>query len=1377
MAQNVLQYSLNDIRSDAGMDEPRTENVPLSSSERGISRIEVRKDVALNGAQPQGSLPAMTPLTRLAVEVAGTAGGGEADLTWNPVTSQGTAVAIGMGEAARSMNPVPPAGTTLAAGMGEALLGSMTSNQFIEQMLERLGRSRAGEQEPRLEAAARRIQHLQKVYRMHKTYSSPPRGGIVPLPFPGQTSSSRSPPRTVSSILGPSPPLPLAQLAALLHSTSQGAGTPASPAPVGSASIPSVPSAPLQSPFTSSASGLRPTLGPYHLPSAGVPTRPAANHSSAAQNSTAPNQAWGSDLHIGGLATVPTKSLEAPGLQRSAQALAGPSLQHGPAQAGGDQRTIPLRPWEPVAPAPSARGPRGAAAHQDGPRTNIGARMAAETPTRAAPPSSGPYSPAPPPSLPEQATASIGSADSTTPSTHDRGLGTQRPAPVEHATLAPGQEPGRWAAGPGTQAPPAVEQATLGARHGPGGPPGRRPSATPVLGDPHRGCQREPWGGEPDGEVAEAAGSGSAGASADAVERDVERESGGYGAPAQDLEKGHGRGRGGGASAGERGGVSARLLQKIAELQSLGMPPCLKPERGADAEQGTCDAGELQRERSGLSGRLLQKLAELQSLDVPSSQGPDGLGPEREAGGGLRCEKSGLSTQILQTMAELQRLEIPSCLRADSTEWTVAEAVREWEALTQLSSAASRAAGTSGGPPSPGAGSARSLSGRSSGSSGGLPSPDQAPVPGAPLPAAAREDPRQPGPLNAGLLGTGHVLSRDSPTPNFAGGLPRDTLDPAGQGAPLHGSAVGDAEARGPHGPQGLRAYPVAPSPFATPSQVGPGGNPHSGASYHGAPPMGSDPHQLRATGRGGAVAAGKPLGPAEGVPTPQAAAWADGPTPHTASGNINSHAHKEREPLGGLVTVPRGHSEGDPSVTPLALGHRPHEKPSVGPNDADGDHRAPQGPAWGLPSASDSGLHSARAGAPWGLPECGAPRDPTGELQAASHSPPTCGAGEGPARVAGGSALQQPSTEPSEPLREPNPVPVGSGSFRDPGCAVELSREPNDGCCAAEGDTTSLGMASQPSWELHGGVPTVEASGPSWSHKELGSSGPQHGSPKAQECPCGSPRRTHIPAGFQPPAAPEHPEGTRIPHPTTGYHQGPSSMTSEVSGPVARAAAGPDPLTQDMEEAKASPVADFGACTEGHAFAGSLDGPTANRGRPGISKAPHRHGDSPQSSPAEPRAVPEQGHLPKGPDAASPGPLGVLLANGEGLGSRAIWTIAAVRPEDGADGPWGPGRSARGPPPLSVEPVDLVWAFVELGLAAALVVSQGISFCVPQSERPMQMCSALATRLVHAALRVAAFISATAQVAVEHSKPLVTIPLRAPTSVAHWASAVLLGS
>jgi hypothetical protein len=34
MAQNVLQYSVNDIRSDAGMDEPRTQNVPLSSSER-----------------------------------------------------------------------------------------------------------------------------------------------------------------------------------------------------------------------------------------------------------------------------------------------------------------------------------------------------------------------------------------------------------------------------------------------------------------------------------------------------------------------------------------------------------------------------------------------------------------------------------------------------------------------------------------------------------------------------------------------------------------------------------------------------------------------------------------------------------------------------------------------------------------------------------------------------------------------------------------------------------------------------------------------------------------------------------------------------------------------------------------------------------------------------------------------------------------------------------------------------------------------------------------------------------------------------------------------------------------------------------------------
>jgi hypothetical protein len=1167
---------------------------------------------------------------------------GEAALTWNPVTPQGTAVAIGMGEAARSRNPVPPAGTAVAAGMGEAPVGSMTSNQFIEQMLERLGRSRAGEQEPRLEAAARRIQHLQKVYRMHKTYSSPPRGGIVPLPFPGQTSSSRSPPRTFPSIPGPSPPLPLAQLAALLHSTNQGAGTPGARGPEGSASVPS---APLQSPFTASGSGPRFTLGPYPVPSACVPSRPAANHSSTAPNSKAPNQALGSDRHVGSLAMVRAKSREAPGPQRSTQALVGPSLQHGPAQSGGDRRPIPLRPWEPVAPAPSARAPRGAAAYQEGARTDIGAWMAAETPTRAAPPAAARYSPAPVPALPEQATSSTGSADSTAPSAQGRGPGTQRPAPVEHATLAPGQEPG-----PGTQAPPAVEHATLGARQGPGGPLGRRPFGTPVPGDPHRGRRREPWGGEPDGEVAEAADSGSAGASADTDERDVERESGGYGAPAQDLEKGQGRGRGGGASAGERGGVSARLLQKIAELQFLGMPSCLKPEGGAGAEQGTGDAGGLPRERSGLSGRLLQKLAELQSLEVPACQAPDSPGAEREAGGGLRAEKSGLSSQILQTMAELQRLEIPSCLRADSTEWTVAEAVREWEALTQLSSAASRAAGTSGGTSSPGAGPARSLSGRSSGGSGGLPSPDQAPVPGPLPPAAEQEDPGQPGPLDARLLGNRQVLPRDSPTPKLAGDLPRGTVGPAGQGPPLRVSAVGDAEPRGPHDLQGLPAYPVAASPFATPSQVGSGGNPQPGASHHGAPPLGSDAHPLRATGHGGAVAAGIPLGPADGFPNPQAAAWADGPTPKAASANTNSHAHAGRKPSGWLVAVPQGHSEGAYSAAPSTLGHCPHETFSVGPNNANGDNRAPQGPAWGLPPASDSEFHSARASAGWGLPECGASRNPTGELQAASHSPPTCGAGEGPARAAGGSALPQPSTEPAEPLREPNPVPVGSGSFMDPGCAVELSREPDDACSAAEGDTGSLGMASQPSQELHGGVPTVEASGPSGSHKELGSSGLQHGSPEARECLRGSPRGTHIPAGFQPPAAPEHPEGTRLPHITTGHHQGPSSMMiSEVSGSVARAAAGPAPLTQNMEEAKAFPVADFKACTEGHAFAGSLDGPTGNLGRPGISEALHRHGDSPRASSAGPRARSEQGPLTKAPDAAPPGPLGVLLATGEG--------------------------------------------------------------------------------------------------------------------------------
>lgn len=61
------------------------------------------------------------------------------------------------------------------------------------------------------------------------------------------------------------------------------------------------------------------------------------------------------------------------------------------------------------------------------------------------------------------------------------------------------------------------------------------------------------------------------------------------------------------------------------------------------------------------------------------------------------------------------------------------------------------------------------------------------------------------------------------------------------------------------------------------------------------------------------------------------------------------------------------------------------------------------------------------------------------------------------------------------------------------------------------------------------------------------------------------------------------------------------------------------------------------------------------------------------------------------------------------------------------------------------------------------------------QAEVPVHACRRLAARLVDAAIYVAAFISAGAQVARDNARPLVALPLQAPASAVSWVKAVLL--
>lgn len=56
-----------------------------------------------------------------------------------------------------------------------------------------------------------------------------------------------------------------------------------------------------------------------------------------------------------------------------------------------------------------------------------------------------------------------------------------------------------------------------------------------------------------------------------------------------------------------------------------------------------------------------------------------------------------------------------------------------------------------------------------------------------------------------------------------------------------------------------------------------------------------------------------------------------------------------------------------------------------------------------------------------------------------------------------------------------------------------------------------------------------------------------------------------------------------------------------------------------------------------------------------------------------------------------------------------------------------------------------------------------------------MHACRRLVARLVDAALCVAAVVSASAQLARDHARPLVAVPLQAPAAAASWVKSFLV--